>query len=97
MPTGVTSITVEAGDEPARMLVLGGAPLGEQIVMWWNFIGRSHDEIVDFRERWQRARETGGGAGDDQDDRSDYGPFPDAWSTTLPAPELPNLRLRSRG
>ena len=95
VPTGVTSITVEAGDEPARMLVLGGAPLGEQIVMWWNFIGRSHDEIVDYRERWQRARETGGGG--DEGGRSDYGRFPDAWSTTLPAPELPNLRLRSRG
>ena len=83
---------------PSRLLLLGGEPFEEQIVMWWNFIGRSHDEIVDYRERWQQARETGGGSGgDDEGDRGDYGPFPDAWSTTLPAPELPNLRLRSRG
>lgn len=26
-----------------------------------------------------------------------YGVFPDAWEHTLPAPELPNVRLRSRG
>ena len=62
--------------EPARLLLLGGTPLGEQIVMWWNFIGRSHDEIVDFRERWQQARVTGGGG--DDGGRGDYGTFPDA-------------------
>ena len=28
------------------MLLLGGEPFAEEIVMWWNFIGRSHDEIV---------------------------------------------------
>ncbi len=92
VPKGVGSITVEAGDGPTRMLLLGGAPLGEQIVMWWNFIGRSHDDIVDYRERWQQARATRG-----RGEHGDYGPFPEAWATTLPAPELPNLRLRSRG
>ena len=69
--------------------MLGGAPFGEQIVMWWNFIGRSHDEVVGFREQWQQARETRGSTA--------YGTFPDAWEHTLPAPGLPNLRLRSRG
>jgi redox-sensitive bicupin YhaK (pirin superfamily) len=41
------------GGGDARVLLLGGTPLGEQIVMWWNFIGRSHDEIVQFRANWQ--------------------------------------------
>ena len=36
----------------ARLLVLGGEPLGEPIVMWWNFVGRSHDDIVAAREWW---------------------------------------------
>ena len=45
---------------PARILLLGGAPFGEQIVMWWNFIGRSHDEVVGFRAQWQ-ADVVGGG------------------------------------
>ncbi len=40
--------------EPVRLLLLGGEPFGESIVMWWNFVGRDHDEIVAFREEWQR-------------------------------------------
>ncbi|GAA2739977.1 pirin family protein [Terrabacter aerolatus] len=97
--TGPERITVEAGlDEPARLLVLGGAPFGEQIVMWWNFIGRSHDEVVGFREDWQReraSREQGSYAVAEPGSR--FGTFPEAWDHTLPAPGLPNLRLRSRG
>src|SRR5829696_202349 len=94
LPAGDSSITVTAGaDEPARFLVLGGAPFGEQIVMWWNFIGRSHDEVVAFREDWQReraSREDGSYAAATPGSR--YGTFPDAWDHTLPAPGLPNLR-----
>ncbi len=93
VPTGASSIRVEAGEEPTRLLLLGGAPLGEQIVMWWNFIGRSHDEIVDFRERWQRARETGGGGGSRRLRRlpgrlDDDAPGPRA---AQPPPPLPRL------
>ncbi|KRF42552.1 pirin [Terrabacter sp. Soil811] len=99
MGTGTSRITVEAGpDGPARLLVLGGTPFGEQIVMWWNFIGRSHDDVVGFREDWQRERsprEEGSYAAAAPGAR--YGTFPDAWDHTLPAPGLPNLRLRSRG
>lgn len=89
-PLGRDRITVEASSsEETRVLLLGGAPLGEQIVMWWNFIGRTHDEVVRFREGWQREREARGGV--------QFGAFPDAWPDTLPAPELPNVRLRTRG
>ena len=60
--------------------------------MWWNFIGRSHEEVAAFREQWQRQRadRTPGAPGR-------YGAFPDVWEHTIPAPELPNARLRSRG
>jgi quercetin 2,3-dioxygenase len=92
-PAGTSAITLHASPaEATRVLVLGGQPFGEQIVMWWNFIGRSHDEVVGFREDWQRQRadQAAGAPGR-------YGVFPDAWAHTLPAPELPNVRLRSRG
>jgi len=56
-PAGASAITLEASpSEPTRVLVLGGKPFGEQIVMRWNFIGRSHEEVVAFREEWQRQR-----------------------------------------
>ena len=48
-----------------RLLLLGGPPFGEQIVMWWNFVGRSHDEIVAFPRavaaRGQHPLQGGGG------------------------------------
>jgi quercetin 2,3-dioxygenase len=51
---GTTSLTLRAGQEPAIALLIGGEPLGEQIVMWWNFVGRSHDEIVTWRAAYQQ-------------------------------------------
>ena len=38
---------------PAREILLGGQALGEQLVMWWTSVGRSHDEITRRRAEWQ--------------------------------------------
>ncbi len=40
-------------DAPARLMLLGGEPFDEGVIMWWNFIARSHDEIVELRQAWQ--------------------------------------------
>jgi redox-sensitive bicupin YhaK (pirin superfamily) len=69
--------------QPGRILLLGGEPFDEQIVMWWNFIGRSHDEIVEAREDWMAGRGFGTVHGYDGD--------------PLPAPPMPTTRLRPRG
>ena len=37
---------VNRGQSPARVLLLGGPPFPEQLVMWWNFVGRSHEDIA---------------------------------------------------
>jgi redox-sensitive bicupin YhaK (pirin superfamily) len=90
VPAGRSRLTVEASpSEPTRLVLIGGEPLGEQIVMWWNFIGRSHEEVAGFREEWQAARETSG--------QGRFPAFPAEWERTLSAPALPNVRLRSRG
>lgn len=68
--------------EGAAVLLIGGEPLGEDLVMWWNFVGRSHDEIVRFREDWQAGRGFGEVVGH---------PGP-----PLPAPPMPTARLRPR-
>jgi len=44
---------------PARALLLGGAPFGETILMWWNFVARSLEEIVAAREDWEAGRRFG--------------------------------------
>ncbi|WP_156760856.1 pirin family protein [Microbacterium karelineae] len=92
VPVGSDALVIEAGDAPARIILLGGVPLGEQIVMWWNFVGRSHDEIVDFRRRYQA--ELGFENGDAEDPL--FGSFPAGQPDPLPAPALPNARLRPR-
>jgi redox-sensitive bicupin YhaK (pirin superfamily) len=93
LPDGRDELVLEAHDEPARVLVLGGEPFGAEVVMWWNFVGRNHDEIVAARADWQRqveAQRTTGHA----DGR--FGRHPDAWHDVLPAPELPTVRLKPR-
>jgi redox-sensitive bicupin YhaK (pirin superfamily) len=49
--------------EEARLLVLGGTPFESPIVMWWNFVGRSRQEMTDATADWnargQRFGETG--------------------------------------
>jgi redox-sensitive bicupin YhaK (pirin superfamily) len=75
--------------EDALLLVLGGPPFGEQIVMWWNFIGRDHDEVAAYRAQWQHLLETGA---DDRFALPADDPLP-----PLPAPVLPNARMVRRG
>ena len=44
-------------DRPARVMLLGGEPFDEGIVMWWNFIARTHDEIAELRAEWNAGGE----------------------------------------
>jgi redox-sensitive bicupin YhaK (pirin superfamily) len=46
---------VAISGDGARVLVLGGEPLGEQLVLWWNFVCRSSDEVVQARADWEAA------------------------------------------
>ena len=36
-----------------RFLLLGGVPFDEEIVMWWNFVARTGDEVVAARAQWE--------------------------------------------
>jgi quercetin 2,3-dioxygenase len=40
----------------ARLILIGGAPFDEPIVMWWNFVARTHEEIAEAREDWEQRR-----------------------------------------
>lgn len=66
-----------------RVLLIGGEPFAEEIVMWWNFVGRSHDDIAAYRKEWMEGTGFGTVTGFD--------------GAPLPAPALPGTRLRPRG
>lgn len=89
---GRSELVLEAGPEPVRLLLIGGTPLGESIVMWWNFVGRSHDEIVAARQAWQ----TEIGAEGARPDSPLFGLPADQADPPLPAPALPTVTLRPR-
>lgn len=89
-PAGASELIIEAGDQPLRALLIGGEPLEERIVMWWNFVGRSHDEVVAFREQWQSEVIGGATRG------GRFGALDGYDGSALPAPALPNVRLRPR-
>ncbi|MFF9905088.1 pirin family protein [Streptomyces olivaceus] len=84
VPRGADVLTVaNETDAPARLVLLGGPPFGEEIVMWWNFVGRSHEDIVRAREDWEASTDRFGVIGDRPGGR-------------LPAPALPNAVLTPR-
>lgn len=43
----------------ARVLLVGGEPFPETILMWWNFVARTPDEIRDARADWEAHRRFG--------------------------------------
>jgi quercetin 2,3-dioxygenase len=47
----------------ARLLLVGGTPFGETILMWWNFVARTPEEIVRAAEEWNGGRRFGRVAG----------------------------------
>lgn len=92
--TGADTLHIaNIGDEAARIVLLGGEPFGEEVVMWWNFIGRDDAEIRRFHEAWNAA---GGGDNDQFGQVTGYrGHDPDG-ETWLPAPTMPPTVLRPR-
>jgi redox-sensitive bicupin YhaK (pirin superfamily) len=49
---GRTSVGL-ASPEGATVLLLGGEPFGERLLMWWNFVGRSREEMTAASQEWQ--------------------------------------------
>jgi len=81
--SGRRSLRLRA-DEPTRLLLLGGEPFEERLVMWWNFVGRSGEEIADYAEQWNG-----------ESDR--FGAVIGYDGPRLEAPPLPPVTLKARG
>lgn len=51
LPVGRTAVSI-APDGPARWLLLGGEPFEAPVQMWWNFVGRTRDEMTTAVADW---------------------------------------------
>ncbi len=72
-----------AAETDTTVMLLGGEPFEEELVMWWNFIGRTHEDIVRAREDWQ-------------EQAARFGHVDGHDGQIIPAPPMPELRLRPR-
>lgn len=69
-----------SGTPNSRLLLLGGAPFGEPILMWWNFVARTPEEITEAREDWMSHRR--------------FGEVQAYKGARIPAPDLTNFAPR---
>ncbi|MEW2391596.1 pirin family protein [Streptomyces venezuelae] len=79
---GRTDLSLRA-ESDAGLMLLGGEPFEEELVMWWNFVGRTNEEIARARADWMNGDRFGAVRGYDGD--------------RLSAPELPAVPLKARG
>ena len=70
-------------ESDAGLMLLGGEPFEEELIMFWNWIGRSQEEIVQARQDWMEGTRFGEVKGYD--------------GAPLPAPALPPVPLKPRG
>jgi hypothetical protein len=64
----------------SRMLLIGGVPFGEEILVWWNFVARTPDEMEAATRDWVDGRR--------------YGKVHGARGAPLVAPDPSSLHLR---
>jgi redox-sensitive bicupin YhaK (pirin superfamily) len=85
LPPGLSVIVLEPalgkGKDLARFFVLGGVPFTERLIMWWNLVARTPEEIAQARDDWMAGR------------FAEVRGYP---GSPLPAPALPAGRLRPR-
>ncbi|WP_135507388.1 pirin family protein [Roseovarius aestuariivivens] len=82
------SISLTAGPQGARLMVLGGATLTEPRYIWWNFVSSSKDRIEEAKEAWKAADWESGPFRLPPGDTSEFIPI---------SPELDRTRPRGPG
>jgi quercetin 2,3-dioxygenase len=45
-----------SNESPARFAIIGGEPFGEKIILWWNLVARTTEEISQARDDWEAYR-----------------------------------------
>ena len=54
---GRSELPIAAGSGDAGIVLVGGEPFGEPMLMWWNFVARTKDELTQASRDWNQAAE----------------------------------------
>ncbi len=73
---GLTHVDVDIHAN-SRVLLLGGEPFESPILLWWNFVGRTTEELKIAREQWVAAHERFGSIPEYSGPRLEAPAFPD--------------------
>ena len=57
VPTGRSQLRFDTQGQPGRLMLLGGEPLGDRVMMWWNFVARDKEEITRAWRDWDEGNE----------------------------------------
>ncbi|HET7524790.1 MAG TPA: pirin family protein [Burkholderiaceae bacterium] len=71
-----------ACDAATQLLLIGGVPFPEPLLIWWNFVARTQAEIEQAAADWNAGRR--------------FGEVPATRLPRIPAPDTAGLRLRAR-
>lgn len=52
LPAGTESVNLECAPD-SRLLIIGGEPMDEAILLWWNFVARTTEEMQQARAQWE--------------------------------------------
>jgi redox-sensitive bicupin YhaK (pirin superfamily) len=76
---GRTALAVDCA-AASRLLLIGGEPFGEDLLLWWNFVARTREEMENATRDWNQGRR--------------FGKVQGARASPLVAPDIGTLRLR---
>lgn len=79
---GGRSLRLLSGGGRSRALLLGGPPFNEPVLLWWNFVGRTREEMHAYAAEWNQ-----------QEDGSVFGAVHGYVGPRLLAPPVPALKV----
>lgn len=92
----VTEATITAGDDGATLILLAGDPYGEDLLMFWNFVGEDEAAVRSAREDWEDADARARRFGVVEGYPGFEGEPTRAQIDRIPSPPMPSVKLRPR-
>lgn len=92
----VSEATITAGDDGAVLILLAGDPYGEDLLMFWNFVGEDESAVRSAREDWENAETRATRFGVVEGYPGFDGEPTRAQIDRIPAPPMPSVKLRPR-